>query len=257
MDTGMLVTFVGILIAGLAGVLGVWMERDPDAPRTWAWVFSFLIFIAVGVEMGHSVVQASSDGETEEAMARVLERLTDLAASGDNPALASFVSSELAAQARSNPGVVKNLEKKIAKKGGDPKAIRRVAAAGRRMAAGLPTKKPNFGAAGKGGKGGKDGKGAGKGGKGGKGGKEGKGGGKDGKGGKGGGKDGKGKDGKGKDKDGKDNKEGKGGGGGGGGGKDASKTDAGKTDAGKKDAGKKDAGKKDDDKKGKKGKKDK
>jgi hypothetical protein len=131
MDIGMIVTFAGIVVAGLAGVLGVWMERDPEAPPRWAWVFSVLILVATGIEMAHSTVQAAEDGETEEAMARVLEQLTIISAHSDNPALASFVSSELAAQARNNPGVVAKLEKKVAAKGGDVKAIRRQAAAGR------------------------------------------------------------------------------------------------------------------------------
>lgn len=131
MDIGMIVTFAGIVVAGLAGVLGVWMERDPEAPPKWAWVFSVLILVATGIEMAHSTVQAAEDGETEEAMARVLEQLTIISAHSDNPALASFVSSELAAQARNNPGVVAKLEKKVAAKGGDVKAIRRQAAAGR------------------------------------------------------------------------------------------------------------------------------
>jgi len=131
MDIGMIVTFAGIVVAGLAGVLGVWMERDPEAPPRWAWVFSVLILVATGIEMAHSTVQAAEDGQTEEAMARVLEQLTIISAHSDNPALASFVSSELAAQARNNPGVVAKLEKKVAAKGGDVKAIRRQAAAGR------------------------------------------------------------------------------------------------------------------------------
>ena len=199
MDIGMIVTFAGITVAGLAGVLGVWMERDPEAPPRWAWVFSFFIVISMGVEFTHSVAQAAEDGETEEAMARVLEQLTMLAEHSDDPALQSFVSSELAAQARSNPGVMDRLEKKVAAKGGDPKALRQKAAEGRRKAAGLPAKKT---VAGKGGKsGGKSGKG-GKGGKGGKSGDE-KGRKSEGKGGKG---KSEGKGGKGKsEKDDKDN----------------------------------------------------
>ena len=162
MDMGMIVTFAGITVAGLAGVLGVWMERDPEAPPRWAWVFSFFIVISMGVEFTHSVAQAAEDGQTEEAMARVLEQLTMLAEHSDDPALQSFVSSELAAQARSNPGVMDRLEKKVAAKGGDPKALRQKAAEGRRKAAGLPAKKT---VAGKGAKGGKS-KSEGKGGKG-------------------------------------------------------------------------------------------
>jgi hypothetical protein len=138
MDIALVVTFAGILVAGLAGVLGVWMERDQEAPARWAWVFTFLILVSMAVESGHSVVAAAGDAQTSEAMARVLEKLTELADKGDNPALAAFVGAELAVQARSNPGVMKRLEKKVAAKGGDPAALRVKAAESRRKSAGLP-----------------------------------------------------------------------------------------------------------------------
>jgi hypothetical protein len=142
MDIGMIVTFAGLFVAGLAGVLGVWMERDPEAPPKWAFVFSFLIVIATGVEMSHSVVQAAEDGVTEEKMAVVLEALAEMAESGKNPALANLVNTEMAAASRANPGVMKKMEKRAKAKGKDPKAIRRKAKEGGRKSAGLPAKKP-------------------------------------------------------------------------------------------------------------------
>ena len=84
MDWGLIATIVGICVAGLAGVLGVWMERDRNAPPKWAWVFSGLIVIATGVELSHSVVQASEDAATEEAMARVLGKLAVISAKSHN-----------------------------------------------------------------------------------------------------------------------------------------------------------------------------
>lgn len=164
MDIGMIVTFAGVIVAALAGVLGVWMERDREAPPKWAWVFSVIIMVAMFIEMGHSIAQASEDAETEEAMARVLEQLADIAASGDNPALEQFVGAELAMQARANPGVMDRLEKKVEAKGGDVTTLRKTAAASRRQAAGLPASRPgragvaSRGKAGKGSKGGKAGK---------------------------------------------------------------------------------------------------
>ena len=153
MDIGLLATFAGLTVAGLAGVLGVWMERDRDAPPKWAWVFSALILVATGVEMSHSVVAASEDSATDEAMARVLGKLTVISSKSDDPTLKSFVSSELASQARNNPDV---LEKAAAAAGVDPDELKRKAAVGRRMAAGLPARRP--GARGKAGKaGGKSG----------------------------------------------------------------------------------------------------
>ncbi|MDG1478531.1 MAG: hypothetical protein P8R54_03025 [Myxococcota bacterium] len=138
----MIVTFAGVVVAALAGVLGVWMERDREAPPKWAWVFSAIILVAMFIEMGHSIAQASEDAATEESMARVLEQLADIAASGDNPALEQFVGAELAIQARANPGVMNRLEKKVEAKGGDVTNLRKTAAASRRQAAGLPASRP-------------------------------------------------------------------------------------------------------------------
>ena len=139
MDLGLIVTFAGVIVAGIAGVLGVWMERDSDAPPKWAWVFSVLIVVATGVELSHSTVAASEEGETDEAMARVLGQLAVLSQNGGNPALSSFVDSELAAQARNNP----KLMDKVAKKAGtDANSLKKRAAVGARKSAGLPARRP-------------------------------------------------------------------------------------------------------------------
>ena len=147
MNIGLIVTFAGIIVAALAGVLGVWMERDRTAPTHWAWVFSAFILVAMCVELGHSVVQASEDSETDAAMVRVLEQLTEIAAEGNNPALEQFVGAELALQARANPELVAQLEENIEAKGGDATTIRTRAIQGRRTAAGLPARPGKAGAA--------------------------------------------------------------------------------------------------------------
>lgn len=138
MDLELTVTFAGIVLAGVAGVLGVWMERDREAPQKWAWVFSSLIVVAVGIEMVHSVSAEAEDAVTEERMATVLEQLTQISERSDNPALKSFVGSELAAQARNNPEVMEKVGEKL----GDPDRLLRQAAVGRRTAAGLPARRP-------------------------------------------------------------------------------------------------------------------
>lgn len=138
MDLELTVTFAGIVLAGVAGVLGVWMERDREAPQKWAWVFSSLIVVAVGIEMVHSVAAEAEDAVTEERMATVLEQLTQISERSDNPALKSFVGSELAAQARNNPEVMEKVGEKL----GDPDRLLRQAAVGRRTAAGLPARRP-------------------------------------------------------------------------------------------------------------------
>ncbi len=145
MDIGLIISFAGVLIAALAGVLGVWMERDPDSPRTWGAVFSVLIVAASGVELVNTYDDTNESAVTDARLATVLEAMSELAAKGNNPALEQLVGAELAVQARANPEVVKKMEKSIEKKGGDPKAVTRQAAEGRRVAAGLPAQKPAAG----------------------------------------------------------------------------------------------------------------
>jgi hypothetical protein len=256
MDLGLIVTFAGVIVATIAGVLGVWMERDRSAPPKWAWVFSGLIIVAMFIEMGHSSAAAAEGAAVDEKMANVLEQLATISAKSDNPALNSFVGSELAAQARNNPEVMEKVADKVAAKGGDPKALAAKAKAARRTAAGLPAKRPagmarpgsktkgggKVAATGKGkgkgakGKGGGGAKGKGKGAKG-KG--KGKGGGSGAKGkGKGKGKSSGGGGAKGKGKGGGSGAKGKGGGGGGGGKGKASSSKSGGGGKGKSSGGK-------------------
>jgi hypothetical protein len=141
MVSGLLVSMVGVIIAALAGVLGVWMERDPDGPRRWAFVFSGLIVFASGGELINTATADARDNATDAKLATVLEAMSELAAKGNNPALEQYVGAELAVQARANPTVVKKMEKSIAAKGGDPTAVTRRAAEGRRVASGLTAQK--------------------------------------------------------------------------------------------------------------------
>lgn len=145
MDTGLIVTFAGVAVAGLAAILGVWMERDPESPKLWGWVFSGLILVATGVEGVHAMTATQEQAKTDAQLAQVLEAMSELAASGNNPALAQFVGAELAVQARANPEVVTRMEESVAAKGGDPDSVSKMASQGRRSAAGLAKDPPKEG----------------------------------------------------------------------------------------------------------------
>jgi len=145
MDTGLIVTFAGVAVAGLAAILGVWMERDRNAPLTWGFVFSGLIVVATGVEMVHAMSATAEQNEIDAQLASVLEGMAELAAKGNNPALEQFVGAELAVQARANPDVVTRMEESVAAKGGDPASITKKASQGRRSAAGLSKEPPKPG----------------------------------------------------------------------------------------------------------------
>jgi hypothetical protein len=159
LDVGLMVGFAGIFVATLAGVLGVWMERERDNPPYFAIFFSLLIVFASGIEITRTVISAWNDAAAEDTMAQVLEELSEISANSDNPELASFVGAELS---RSNPRILKRVEKKVAAKGGDPAAVKRRAAEGKRAGGaaageGKAGKAGGDGAEGKAGKAGGDG----------------------------------------------------------------------------------------------------
>ncbi len=151
MNIGLIVGLAGVLVAGLAGILGVWMERDAKASLILAGLFSALILFASTIELGQTVFQSFASARTDAKMATLLVRLSDL--SENNPALSQFVAAEIATQARTNPGVVSRIEADVKAKGGDPKSVMAKAAEGRRAAAGLAKKGKKPGASGKKGKG--------------------------------------------------------------------------------------------------------
>jgi hypothetical protein len=148
LDVGLMVGLAGIFVAALAGILGVWMERDREHPPWFALFFSSLIVFASFIEVGRSVVSAWNDSATEETMARVLGELTELSERSGDPELASFVGAELS---RSNPKILKRVEKRVAARGGDPDSVKRRAADGKR-AGGKGEKAGNGDAEGKAGK---------------------------------------------------------------------------------------------------------
>ena len=117
MDAGLVVTVAGLFVAGLAAVLGIWMERDREGTPIWAVLFSLLIMAAMVVEMGRAWYEELHAWQLEEDMARVLEKLDELASSGENPALAEFVNAEVALQSRANPKIMKKVETRMNARG--------------------------------------------------------------------------------------------------------------------------------------------
>lgn len=120
MDTPLMIALVAVGVAGLAAITAIWMERDPRRPPRWAYSLSILIVAATGVSMFQSYVDSKEAEKMQSDMARMLQQLDRLAASGENPELAAFVSTELSAQARANPQVIEMVAQRVADEGGDP-----------------------------------------------------------------------------------------------------------------------------------------
>ena len=120
LDMGLLVTMVGVIVAGFAAVLGIWMERDPNKPPRYAYALSALILLATVVSVAQSYLDAKAGEKMEEDMARMLQRMDQIAANSNDPELQELIKSELSAQSRANPDVVEKLAQRVVDDGGDP-----------------------------------------------------------------------------------------------------------------------------------------
>lgn len=125
MDTDLIITIVGLSVAGLAAVLGIWVERDKTKPPRYAYALSILILLATIVGMYQCYADAKQGEKLEADMARMLQMLDKISAESEVPLpeLDSFVKTEIAAQSRANPKVVTKLAQRVADEGGDPQQM--------------------------------------------------------------------------------------------------------------------------------------
>jgi hypothetical protein len=125
MSTGLMITLAGLAVAGFSSLLGMWLERDASKPKKIAFALSFLILLATGVGMVQAMLDAEEQDKMQEDMARMLATLDKIASSSDVaiPELDNLVKSELSAQSRSNPDIVKKMAQRVADEGGDPNAV--------------------------------------------------------------------------------------------------------------------------------------
>jgi len=121
-DMDVIITEVGIFVAGFAAVLGIWLERDRSKPPRYAWWLSLLIMLCTFVGMFQTLADAKGGEEIKQDMARMLATLDKIAQNSDVeiPELNEFVKSEVSAQARAHPDVVKKVAQRVADEGGDP-----------------------------------------------------------------------------------------------------------------------------------------
>lgn len=125
MSIGLIISLAGLAVAGFSSLLGMWLERDPDKPKKIAFALSILILLATGVGMVQAMIDEAEQNKMQEDLARMLATLDKIASSSDVaiPELDNLVKSELAAQSRSNPDVVKKMAQRVADDGGDPNAV--------------------------------------------------------------------------------------------------------------------------------------
>ncbi len=66
MDWGFLMAVIAVSVAGIAAVVGLWMERDPNRPPKWAWSLSLLIVMTTIVTVATSWWDTIEDDRREE-----------------------------------------------------------------------------------------------------------------------------------------------------------------------------------------------
>ncbi len=118
-NVGLLVTLMAVFVAGLAAVLGIWMERDKTKPPRYAWALSALIVLATFVSLMQSYLDQREQDQLKEDMARLLATMDKLAQDSDDPALKELVKSELTAQSRQNPEVIDKVAQRVSDEGRD------------------------------------------------------------------------------------------------------------------------------------------
>ncbi len=123
MDTGLLVTLTAVFVAGLAAVLGIWMERDERKPPRYAYALSALIVLATLVSLMQSFLDKGEQDQIKEDMARLLTTMDKLASETENPELLELVKSEMSAQSRANPEVVQKVAQRVSDEGRDPTEV--------------------------------------------------------------------------------------------------------------------------------------
>lgn len=124
-DGDLLITEIGLVVAGMAAIIGIWVERDRSKPARYAIWLSALIALATSVGMFQCFDDHFDQKKVEEDLARVLASLDKIAAESDVdlPALNDLIKSEIAAASRANPSVVEKVAQRVADEGGDPAVV--------------------------------------------------------------------------------------------------------------------------------------
>lgn len=119
LDTELVVTATAVIVAGMAAILGIWMERDAKKPPRYAWALSALILLATMVSLMQSVLDKREQDEIKEDMARLLATMDKIASESNDPALMDLVKTEINAQSRDNPDVVEKVAERVVADGRD------------------------------------------------------------------------------------------------------------------------------------------
>lgn len=124
-DSGLMISLTALVVSGLAGIIGMWVERDEDRPLKLFAALAVLCLLSTVVSMWQAIGDWDESVKQEEAMANVLQKLdTIMQKSGvDVPGINDLIKSELADASRNNPSLVKKVARRVADSGGNPAAV--------------------------------------------------------------------------------------------------------------------------------------
>jgi hypothetical protein len=124
-DLDLLITLTALLVGGLTGIIGMWVERDPDRGTRVFMALATLCLLTTIVSMYQAVGEARDAAKQEEAMANMLQKLDTImqTAGVEVPAINELVKGELASASRENPNLVKKVAQRVADSGGNPASV--------------------------------------------------------------------------------------------------------------------------------------
>ena len=112
---GLLITMTALSVASMAAVLGIWADRNPKRPPTFALSMSVLVMLTMTVGLMQAYLDAIEYAEMRAELSRMLIMLGDVADESGDPELAAFLDEELARQAKQNPRVARKTKRMRAK----------------------------------------------------------------------------------------------------------------------------------------------
>lgn len=83
MSEGLIVSIVGLAVAGFSSLLAVWLERDPDKPKKTSIALSILIVLATGAGVEQAKLSDEDSDKMQADIARVLASLDKITSNSD------------------------------------------------------------------------------------------------------------------------------------------------------------------------------
>lgn len=114
----------GLIVTGLAAVLGIWVGWDEKKPPRYAWALSILVVLSTLVGLGNAYEQNRDTEQIEGDLARVLDELDEVAQRSDDPAVSDLLAREMAMTERARPSVMLQLKTRAALRGRTPEQMR-------------------------------------------------------------------------------------------------------------------------------------